>query len=283
MQFEEIMKIDRHPFSEEWEDNFYEQTLQFCVDEFFLISTLLVNQYFRKFNELYETEIILCDENFIQIPGEISEYIESSYVADWWEEYNCNCEAIFEDMAYIAGFEIFEMPIRDDEEYGIEPCVWKLQKQKKKKYLKEFVQRFIPSWHPFIWRDLKNIEESFGCMEVGSIFILRNKSICDYKEFCKRYQQLVESYLKKEKEALDDVIKDLKYPLHYTGSYEEGYLGHYYFIYFDIGSNGYECLDIATLNFHWILSCFVFCKLWEDFKEKVQKIFEMEPLLRKVS
>ena len=120
-------------------------------------------------------------------------------------------------------------------------------------------------------------------MEVGDIFILRNKSICDYKEFCNRYQQLVESYLKKEKEALDEVIGDLRYPLYYTENYEEGYLGQYYFIYFDIGSNGYEYLDFSTLNFHWILSCVVFYMLCEDFKEKVQRIFEMEPALRKVS
>ena len=93
----------------------------------------------------------------------------------------------------------------------------------------------------------------------------------------------MESYLKKEKEALDEVIGDLRYPLYYTENYEEGYLGQYYFIYFDIGSNGYEYLDFSTLNFHWILSCVVFYMLWEDFKEKVQRIFEMEPALRKVS
>lgn len=283
MQFEEIIKIDRHPFPEEWEETFYEQALHFGVDEFFLISILLVNQYFQKFNELYGTKISLCEEKFIQIPGNISEFIDCSEYGDWLAEYNYNCEIIFEDMANMAGFEIFNLPIRYDEEYGIESCVWELQKQKKKRYLKKFIHRFIPSWHPLIWRNLKNIEESFAWMEVGDIFILRNKSICDYKEFCNRYQQLVESYLKKERKVLDDVIGDLNYPLHFTGNYEEGYLGQYYYIYFDIGSNGYEYLDFMTLNFHWLLSCFVFCKLWEDFKEKVQRIFEMEPALRKIS
>ena len=217
MQFEEIIRIDRHPFSEKWEEIFYEQALHFSVDEFFLISILLVNQYFLKFNELYGTKISLCEEKFIQIPGNISEFIDCSEYGDWLAEYNYNCEIIFEGMANM------------------------------------------------------------------DIFILRNKSICDYKEFCNRYQQLVESYLKKEKKVLDDVIGDLNYPLHFTGNYEEGYLGQYYYIYFDIGSNGYEYLDFMTLNFHWLLSCFVFCKLWEDFKEKVQRIFEMEPALRKVS
>lgn len=283
MQFEEIMKIDRHPFSEIWEENFYDEMLNFRVNEFSLVSILLANQYFLKFNELYGAEIALCDESFIQIPGKISEFIDCMEVLDWMADYNYNCEEIFGEMACLAGFEIFSIPICEDDGYGIESFVWGLQKRERKRYLKKFVQKFIPSWHPLIWRNLKNMEESYVCMEVGYIYILRNKSICAYKAFCDRYQQLVESYLKKEKEALDNVIVDLRYPLHYTGNYEEGYLGDYYYIYFDIGSNGYECLDFSSLNYHWVVSCFVFCKLMEDFKEKVQRIFEMEPLQRKVS
>lgn len=273
MNFKEIMEIDRHPFSEQWEKSFYENLLCFInTDIFFVLSILLIQRFLEKFNQKYGTEMYIVDNDskwfLLDYIKELSEYDDG---IEFMAEYKENCWNLFADMAFQAHFEIMHIQIEYNE--------WDIPQYGRKTYLKRKLRQVEPSWRPFILKNLNLIQDA-RCMEDGEVYILRNREIYIYHTFCEKFGGFVDTYLRKEREALDTVVSDLEYPLFFQSEHSHGFLGEYYYICFDTGYNGYGFLDIACLNFTWILSCFVFRLLFEDFKNKVRETIRGDTELR---
>lgn len=273
MNFKEIMEIDRHPFSEQWEKSFYENLLCFInTDIFFVLSILLIQRFLEKFNQKYGTEMYIVDNDskwfLLDYIKELSEYDDG---IEFMAEYKENCWNLFADMAFQAHFEIMHIQIEYNE--------WDIPQYGRKTYLKRKLRQVEPSWRPFILKNLNLIQDA-RCMEDGEVYILRNREIYIYHTFCEKFGGFVDTYLGKEREALDTVVNDLAYPLFFQSEHSHGFLGEYYYICFDTGYNGYGFLDIACLNFTWTLSCFVFRLLFEDFKNKVRETIRGDTELR---
>jgi len=273
MNFKEIMEIDRHPFSEQWEKSFYENLLCFInTDIFFVLSILLIQRFLEKFNQKYGTEMYIVDNDskwfLLDYIKELSEYDDG---IEFMAEYKENCWNLFADMAFQAHFEIMHIQIEYNE--------WDIPQYGRKTYLKRKLRQVEPSWRPFILKNLNLIQDA-RCMEDGEVYILRNREIYIYHTFCEKFGGFVDTYLRKEREALDTVVNDLEYPLFFQSEHSHGFLGEYYYICFDTGYNGYGFLDIACLNFTWTLSCFVFRLLFEDFKNKVRETIRRDTELR---
>lgn len=267
MNFDEIMEIDRHPFSEQWGKNFYDHIIYFIhMNAFFMLAILLLQRFLEKFNQTYGTDMHIADysNNWFLLSGieKLSGYDEG---LDLMNEYKENCYDLFADMAFQAHFDILHITIEYDE--------WDIPQYGRKAYLKRKLRQVEPSWKPFILKNLELIQEARH-LEDPEVYILRNQEIYIYHAFCEKFGGLVDAYLKKEREALDTVIGDLAYPLYFQAGHSHGYLGEYYYTCFDTGYNGYGSLDISCLNFTWILSCFVFRLLIEDFKKKARAAIE---------
>lgn len=264
MDFKKIMEIDRHPFSERWETSFYEHFLYFInVDISFVLAALLLQRFLEKCNQKYGMDMNIpdCSSQWFLL-GYIKKLSEYEEGLDFMIEYKEYCCDLFADMAFQAHFEIMHIRVEYDE--------WDIPPYGRKSYLKRKLRQVEPSWRPFILKNLDLIQNA-RYLEEGEVFILRNREIYIYHTFCETFGGFVDTYLKKEREALDKVIDDLAYPLFFKSEHSHGYLGEYYYICFDTGYNGYGFLDMTNLNFTWILSCFVFRLLLEDFKNKVRE------------
>ncbi len=269
MNFKEIMEIDRHPFPDNWEESFYERmTTQFNLDIYTLLSILLQQRFLEKFNKKYGADIhvFYCHSSYFLF-GNMREMEDYEMSLEFMLDYEENCEELFIDMAVYGYFEIMHMII--------DPSEWEFPEYKKKPFIKKKMRKCEPSWRPFIWKNLEYILESC-CMEDTEVYILRNRQIYIYQTFCQKFEKSVDLHLKKEREALDAVIADLIHPLYYWLGHSDGYIDNVYYIYFDTGHNGYQFLDMKCLRLTWILSCFVFRMLIDDFKMKVRRIMNME-------
>lgn len=269
MNFKEIMEIDRHPFPDNWEEFFYRKmATQFGLDTYTLLSILLQQCFLEKFNKKYGADInVFYHNSSYFLPGNIAEMEKDEMSMEFILDYGKNCEELFIDMAFYAYFEIMHIII--------DPSEWEFPEHKKKQYIKRKLRKCESSWRPFVWKNLEYILESCW-MEDAEVYILRNRQIYIYQTFCQKFENLIDLHLKKEREALDAVIEDLMYPLYYWSGHSDGYIDDVYYIYFDIGSNGYQLVDMRCLRVTWILSCFVFRMLIEDFRMKVRRKMNME-------
>jgi len=267
MKFEDIMEIEIAPFDEVWLADFYDCALHCYVNEFYIFSLFLLQRFFEKFNAQYNTHISILDEKKIIITESIDK------MEDYDSEILMECcvynQEIFREFAGWGGFEIFCISSLDE----ILDCDINLNHRKKQKKifaqkLRERAQEMI-SWKALVWKNFDEMLESAYFLEGGENFILRNKDLGYYHTICSKYEELIEIHLEKEKLAIDKVIKNMKYPLYMQNNHAEGYLGEYYYIYFDTGSNGEQYLGFDVFNFHWGIACFVFGKLIKDFKEKL--------------
>lgn len=269
MNFKEIMEIDRHPFSDSWRNTFYMDIMVWQpYDAYSILTILLLQRYLEKCNEKYSMPVYDFDhDNDLYLLGNLKNIPEYEESIEFVMDYEGNCMNLFTDMAYQGYFEIMYI--------NIDPYEWDIPKYRKKKYIKKKLRQCEPSWRPFIWKNLEQIENTCY-LENAEVYILRNREISFYRTICQRYEETVDKYLRKEREALDAVIEDMAYPLCFESSHGHGYLGDYYYIYFDTGFNGYEYLDMRNLNYTWVLSCFVFRMLLKDFKEKARQVIDFE-------
>lgn len=284
MKFEEITKIDTEPFEKLWLTEFIECLLNWHVDLRMVINIILMNHFWMKFNDRYGTNINVTDGNIfftssIQTMEEIYE-VDGDYL-DYILEYRDNNGETFWEMACFAGFEVLYLPLYQDEDFDSD--IWEENKKVQKLYLKNLIYQYERSWRPILWKNADMIKKTSMYLEEPVIFILRNKDIGLYRRLCHKYERQINDYLPAEKKLIDDMISNLKYPLYFYNENEEGFLDDYYYIYFDMGSNGHQYLDFFSLNPNWIVTCFAFGKAMADFKEKMHQLLEINPELRKVS
>lgn len=275
MNFEELIEIDRHPFSSDWEEIFYRSiALSFHLDTFSMLAILLQQRFLEKFNQNYNMNLnVLSNDSIKVLFGNLKEIETCEEVMELMMEYEESCMDLFIDMACYGDFEVMHIDMYYDE--------WEIPRYGRKKYIKRKLRKYKPSWKPLIWKNIELIEDA-RYMDNPEVYILRNREIYIYHTFCQKFEKFVDMYLKKEREALDSVIEDMAYPLFFQSGHSYGYISGFYYICFDTGYNGYECFDMKSLNLTWVLSCFVFHKLLEDFKIKVRQAMDIEMELGKV-
>ena len=276
MKFSEIQKINRMPFDEDWLSIFCYASMRGMPDVSYLLAVHLLHWYFVKFNEIYGTNIVLLDDsilNYTKLPIDDSYY---DWMGDIFMEYDYNCREIFAGMAHVAGFEVLHV----EDISNVFEEIWDVPKKIKKKQLSKEFKENAPSWVRLLWKNFDNIKESAYYLESGDIYILRNEKMGYFLQCCEKYRDIIEEYLSEEAGLINQVINELMKPLYYENVREEGQIGKYQYLYFDVGSNGYEYLGFGALNLNWIINCYVFPLLMDDFTEKVQQLSDICPELR---
>lgn len=277
MEFNEIKKINRMPFDENWLSEFCYTGMHYAPGASYLLNIYLLHWYFVKFNETYGTDIVVMDSPNLNLSEVPNKCFDSENVTDAYMEYEYGCAELFGEMALIAGFEVLHIPLRDD---VFNEEMWKATKRIRKKYFKNEFKEHAPSWEALLWKNFNNIKESDFYLEDGEAYLLRNEDMGRFFQFCEKYEDVVKAHLSEESRLIREVIGELMKPLYYENVREEGRIGKYQYLYFDMGSNGYEYLGFSTLNLNWVVNCYVFPLLIHDFTEKVQQLFDIYPELR---
>ena len=280
MKYEDICKIDRNPFDDDVLTAFYNWGYLNCDSRTTVIRLYLFHWYFQKFNELYGTDIVLLDEPTLLIGKIMDNDFPSVDVSDTVMEYDYSCLEVVSEMVWCAGFEVVEIAV-DSDEWSEE--LWQKPKNELKKIFNKRFGELDSAWRDILWDNRENIKMSHCSLEEGSILILRNKNIRAYELFCEKFPELVKTKFKDEKRVMDEVVDTLRLPLYIQCNWEVGQTDSYKYVYIDMGHDGYNYLGYSSLNFHWIINCFIFQQLFEDLKVKIEQLVDVYPELRYVA
>ena len=251
-----------------------------CDSRTTVIRLYLFHWYFQKFNELYGTDIVLLDEPTLLIGKIMDNDFPSVDVSDTVMEYDYSCLEVLSEMVWCAGFEVVEIAV-DSDEWSEE--LWQKPKNELKKIFNKRFGELDSAWRDILWDNRENIKMSHCSLEEGSILILRNKNIRAYELFCEKFPELVKTKFKDEKRVMDEVVDTLRLPLYIQCNWEVGQTDSYKYVYIDMGHDGYNYLGYSSLNFHWIINCFIFQQLFEDLKVKIEQLVDVYPELRYVA
>ena len=280
MKYEDICKIDREPFDDDVLTDFYNWGSLNWDSKTTIIRLYLFHWYFQKFNELYGTHINLLDEPALLIGKITEDDFPNDDLSDIIMDYDYSCMEVLGEMLYRAGFEVLEIAI-DSDEWSDE--FWRKPKNELKKIFNEKFRELDSSWRNIVWDNHEHIKMSHCSLEEGSILIFRNKHIRAYELICEKFPELVKTKFKDEKRVMDEVVDVLRFPLYIQCNWEVGQTDSYKYVYIDMGHDGYNYLGYSSLNFHWLINCFVFQQLLEDLKVKIEQLLDVYPELRYVA
>lgn len=266
MTFDELIKIDRTPFSEDLFDDLFYNSMNFGYYPADVFAMLLFSRYMQKFIEIHELNIYMPVLEYPYKNCKLYEGYDDEM--ETLAEYTYQSQELFEVVVTTNGYEAFAFPSN--------PCEWpgEVNGENAKETFENFVQELKREWpgiSPVIEECREEIRES-GYLECGTMIILQNKELGVFQEICKTYQHIVQSHLFTEKKAIESAIEDLEYPLFLSNICKKGYCNGNYYICFDFGSNGYEYLDFSCLNWNWIITTIVLHGLMEDFKKKLKRL-----------
>lgn len=281
MTFDEIIRINYLPFDERSisKQNYRNLKRNQGIANIFFYN--FVYAYFQKINEKYHT-------NFwgIKLPNPILVRVLNHDMQS--EEFNSllfNLERILEQYFFEViddiGFEGVGFTL-DGEMFS--PHIWDGNKKYRKRYVKKRLMDIFPgkqkSWIPLFWHMADHIEESIYSLEGGRVYILRNKSLGCFFDFCEKHPDVIEKELYKEYMAIYMILQEVINPFSFYCTNYEGICGKYAYFYFDIGVVNYGVIDFLQLRPSWVIACFVYKSLFDDFKMKVSILSAKYPELR---
>lgn len=267
MTFKELLEVNRTPFDECLFERLYQNYMGFGRYSSDIFAMILFIRYMEKFVEIYELDIYIPVLEYPYKNYNIRE--EGGEMENSLPEYIYLCEEIFGEVACTNGFEVFQFPM--------DPCEWPAEvngndeKETFDNYIR-FLKNEWPSLSSLIEENKENILDSSCYMECSEMFILKNEELGIFKEICKEYRDIIDRYLLEEEKAIESILEDFGFPLYLGNIAEKGYCDNFYYIYFDLGSDGYNYLDFSYINWNWIITCIVLHRLIEDFREKLKSL-----------
>lgn len=281
MTFDEICKVDFRPFKESIISKYNYRNLQHNQGVGTIFYYAFVYQYFSKINEKYNTSFWrfkIADTTLNCVFNHDMDSVGFNHTLSFLESAMEDC---FLQTIDDIGFECCSSMLLDS---FADPRLWNNNRTLRKHFMKMHLDRAFPkghkSWIPLYWYMLDNICSSLEYVPTGRMYLLRNREMGEYFNFCEKYYDIVNGELSAESEAINRILLEVCNPFSYYCTKDYGLCGKYVYFYFDVGKTNYGLINFLQLRPSWLLACFVYKNLMQDFKEKVSGLCDKYPELR---